>query len=62
MSEKYLRCPDDGCVERLMTPKFALGLWTSMNFFTYYDRGTIAAALPNVSDDRSIDGGTHPLK
>ena len=42
--------------DKLFTPKFVLGMWTLMNFWTYFDRGAISASLSNVKASPDIAG------
>jgi len=39
-----------------MSPRFILGLFTFVNFITYYDRGVMSACLSDVRSDPSITG------
>lgn len=40
-----------------MSPRFILGLFTFVNFITYYDRGVMSASLSDIRSDPSITGG-----
>lgn len=39
-----------------MSPRFILGLFTFVNFITYYDRGVMSACLSDVRSDPTITG------
>lgn len=46
--------------KKLYKPGFVLFLFTTLNFLTYYDRGTIAAAIDSIRADEDI-AGAEPL-
>lgn len=45
---------------RFFSPRVVLGLFTLVNFITYYDRGVMSSSLSSIRSDSSIagDGGT----
>jgi MFS transporter, Spinster family, sphingosine-1-phosphate transporter len=51
---------NESCIERFVTPRVVLGLFTLVNFITYYDRGVMSSSLSSIRSDSSIagDGGT----
>lgn len=47
---------EEGCIERFVTPRVVLALFTLVNFITYYDRGVMSSSLSSIRSDSSIAG------
>lgn len=47
---------EENCIERFVTPRMVLALFTLINFITYYDRGVMSASLSSIRSDATIAG------
>ncbi|KAH9589381.1 Major facilitator superfamily [Trypanosoma melophagium] len=52
---------EESTLERIVTPRIVLFIFTALNFITYYDRGAISGCLAVIKEDRTISGSSHIL-
>ncbi|ORC92594.1 putative transporter [Trypanosoma theileri] len=52
---------EGGRLERIVTPRIVLFIFTALNFITYYDRGAIAGSLAVIKEDQRISGSSRIL-
>jgi MFS family permease len=53
--------PPKTVLEKIITPRVVLALFTLVNFITYYDRGVVSGALTSIRSDSAISGGDKPV-
>ncbi|EKF31322.1 transporter, putative,major facilitator superfamily protein (MFS), putative [Trypanosoma cruzi marinkellei] len=49
------------CLERILTPRAVLVIFTALNFIIYYDRGALSGALASIKGDKDIAGDSKTL-
>ncbi|PWV01510.1 putative transporter, putative,major facilitator superfamily protein (MFS) [Trypanosoma cruzi] len=48
-------------LERILTPRFVLAIFTALNFIIYYDRGALSGSLASIKGDKRIAGDSKTL-